>query len=57
MDVCEGVLQEAHVALTPGKDFGDYHGEQFVRLSFASAEAELEEGLQRLAVFMQGLHG
>lgn len=52
MTFCERVLQEAHVALTPGNDFGEFQGEQYVRLSFASAEAELEEGLQRLKLFM-----
>ncbi|WP_342805970.1 aminotransferase class I/II-fold pyridoxal phosphate-dependent enzyme [Alteromonas sp. M12] len=55
MDFCERVLQEAHVALTPGNDFGEYQGDHFVRLSFASAESELEEGLQRLAGFMKKL--
>lgn len=55
MAFCERALQEVHVALTPGNDFGEYQGDHFVRLSFASAESELEEGLQRLAVFMQKL--
>lgn len=55
MTFCERVLQEVHVALTPGNDFGEFQGDQFVRLSFASAESELEEGLQRLATFMEGL--
>ena len=56
MTFCERLLQEAHVALTPGNDFGDYQGEQFVRLSFASGEAQLAEGLARLARFMQNNH-
>lgn len=55
MDFCERVLQEAHVALTPGNDFGELQGDKYVRLSFASAEAELEQGLQRLAQFMEQL--
>ncbi|MEP4890729.1 MAG: aminotransferase class I/II-fold pyridoxal phosphate-dependent enzyme [Aliiglaciecola sp.] len=55
MDFCDRALQEAHVALTPGNDFGDYHSDHFVRLSFASAESELEEGLQRLARFMENI--
>ena len=55
MTFCERVLQEAHVALTPGNDFGEYQGDQYVRLSFASAESELEEGLRRLAIFMEHL--
>lgn len=53
MTFCERVLQEVHVSLTPGMDFGDYQDEQYVRLSFASAESELEEGLFRLKTFME----
>jgi aspartate/methionine/tyrosine aminotransferase len=56
MTFCERVLQEVHVALTPGNDFGEFQGDKYVRLSFASAESELEEGLQRLATFMEGLN-
>lgn len=56
MTFCDRVLQEAHVALTPGNDFGEHQGNQFVRLSFASAEAELEEGLHRLSGFMERLN-
>ncbi len=55
MTFCERVLQEAYVSLTPGNDFGEYQGDQFVRLSFASAESELKEGLDRLALFMNNL--
>jgi len=56
MTFCERVLQEAHVALTPGNDFGEHQGKEFVRLSFASAESELEAGLHRLAMFMERLN-
>ncbi|MDO6561630.1 aminotransferase class I/II-fold pyridoxal phosphate-dependent enzyme [Paraglaciecola chathamensis] len=55
MDFCERALQEAHVALTPGNDFGEHQGDHYVRLSFASAENELTEGLQRLERFMKSL--
>ena len=55
MDFCERALQEAHVALTPGNDFGEHQGDHYVRLSFASAESELTEGLQRLERFMKSL--
>lgn len=53
MTFCERVLQEVHVALTPGNDFGEFEGDMYVRLSFASNESELEEGLHRLAKFME----
>jgi len=58
MTFCERVLQEAHVSLTPGNDFGEFEGDKYVRLSFASSESELKEGLTRLARFMDKIkHG
>jgi aspartate/methionine/tyrosine aminotransferase len=48
MAFCERVLHEAHVALTPGYDFGHARAGQHVRLSYAAAEADLVEALQRL---------
>jgi aspartate/methionine/tyrosine aminotransferase len=56
MIFCERVLQDVHVALTPGNDFGEFQGDQYVRLSFASAESKLEEGLHRLSIFMGSLN-
>lgn len=53
MTFCERVLQEVHVALTPSDDFSAQQDKQFVRLSYASAESELEEGLRRLSKFME----
>lgn len=52
---CERVLEEAYVALTPGKDFGPGGADAYVRLSYATATEGLEEGLRRLALFMQNL--
>jgi aspartate/methionine/tyrosine aminotransferase len=49
MTFCERVLQEAHVALTPGYDFGRAGAGHHVRLSYAAAEADLTEALERLA--------
>ncbi len=48
-DFCFDMMQRAHVALTPGRDFGPHAAERFVRLSFASSMHELEQALQRLA--------
>jgi aspartate/methionine/tyrosine aminotransferase len=41
-------LDEAHVALGPGRDFGEV-SEGFVRFSFATARPEIEEALRRLS--------
>jgi aspartate/methionine/tyrosine aminotransferase len=49
---CEAVLQEAHVALTPGKDFGECGAHTFVRLSYAASTDRLQDALKRLGRFM-----
>lgn len=56
-EFCERALESAHVALTPGKDFGDIGAEQYVRLSYATAESDLRIGLERLGEFVAGLPG
>jgi aspartate/methionine/tyrosine aminotransferase len=48
-EFCFDMMRRAHVALTPGRDFGPHAAERFVRLSFASSMHELEQALQRLA--------
>ncbi len=52
---CEQVLREAHVALTPGYDFGHARAGAHVRLSYAAAEADLREALQRMGAVMPRL--
>ena len=54
---CERALEEAHVALTPGRDFGPATGSTHVRLSYAAGREELAEGLERLGGFVAGLGG
>ena len=48
-DFCFDMMQRAHVALTPGRDFGPHAAERYLRLSFASSMPQLEQALQRLA--------
>ena len=52
---CERALDEAHVALTPGRDFGQATADTHVRLSYAASREALAEGLERLGRFMQSL--
>jgi aspartate/methionine/tyrosine aminotransferase len=47
-DFCFDLMRRAHLALTPGRDFGPHLGERFLRLSFASSMAQLQEAVQRL---------
>ncbi len=55
MTFCERALQEAHVALTPGHDFGVCGGAAHVRLSYAASKEDLSEGLTRLQRFVANL--
>ena len=52
MAFCEQALQQAHVALTPGQDFGLCSAASHVRLSYAASRADLQEGLARLGRFV-----
>lgn len=52
---CEQALDQAHVALTPGRDFGATTADTHVRLSYAASPEELTEGLDRLGRFVAGL--
>lgn len=45
------ILEEAKVALVPGKDFG-LGGEAYIRLCFAREEAKIVEGIKRIQKFM-----
>ena len=52
---CERALDEAHVALTPGRDFGAATADTHVRLSYAASREALTEGLERLGRFVAQL--
>jgi aspartate/methionine/tyrosine aminotransferase len=47
-DFCFDMMRRAHVALTPGRDFGPAAAERYVRLSFASSMPQLQEAVRRL---------
>ncbi|RZI85200.1 MAG: aminotransferase class I/II-fold pyridoxal phosphate-dependent enzyme [Rubrivivax sp.] len=57
MRFCELALEEAHVALTPGDDFGVCGAARHVRLSYAASQSDLAEGLERLKRFIAALAG
>lgn len=54
---CERALKEAHIALTPGRDFGEATADTHVRLSYAASREALREGLRRIGDFVAELHG
>ena len=55
LDFADALLSEHHVAVVPGEEFGGC-GRNHIRLSFACAEEQIEQGMTRLAHFVAGLH-
>jgi aspartate/methionine/tyrosine aminotransferase len=53
-DFCFDLMRRAHVALTPGRDFGPAQADRYVRLSFASSMPQLEAAVARLARVLAG---
>ncbi|MGV9711806.1 aminotransferase class I/II-fold pyridoxal phosphate-dependent enzyme [Gordonia sp. NPDC003424] len=51
-EFCDRALREAHVALTPGMDFGEQTADTHIRLSYSASADELSEGLRRLGRFV-----
>jgi aspartate/methionine/tyrosine aminotransferase len=49
----ERLLEEAGVAVTPGRDFGAHEPERHLRFAYTTSLAELEEGVRRLRAFLR----
>ena len=52
VNFAKSVLDEVHVAITPGIDFDPERGLTTIRLSYACSTLDLKEGLKRLEKFM-----
>ncbi|MGR3466694.1 MAG: pyridoxal phosphate-dependent aminotransferase [Shimia sp.] len=51
LSLARDVLEKAGVAVTPGLDFDAARGARTLRLSYASATADMEQGLRRLTAY------
>ncbi len=49
--LAEDILEKAGVAVSPGVDFDPFRGRQMLRMSYARATADIEEGLARLKAY------
>ncbi len=49
------LLEEAHVAVVPGDNFGSIDGSQYIRLSYATSMENIQAGMDRLEQFCQNL--
>lgn len=51
-DFCSQLLQKTGVAITPGKDFGNYKADQHIRLAYTTDEPQLREAVNRIKNFI-----
>ncbi len=49
------LLEEAHVAVVPGDNFGSKDGMHFIRLSYATSMENIQAGMDRLEAFCKSL--
>ena len=49
---CEELLESAHVALTPGKDFGEIRPERFLRFAYTRPIDQLASAVERIRRFL-----
>ena len=52
-DFAHAALHQAHVAITPGRDFGSFETAQFVRFSTANSMDELHMAIARLKAWLK----
>jgi aspartate/methionine/tyrosine aminotransferase len=53
-DFAFDIMKRAHVAITPGRDFGHHGSERFVRFSYANHQAQLVEAVRRIGQVLSG---
>ncbi|WP_293648780.1 pyridoxal phosphate-dependent aminotransferase [Thiolapillus sp.] len=51
-DFARQLLDRAAVAITPGRDFGSYRAEKFVRFAYTTDLSRLKLGVERIAAFL-----
>ena len=51
-DFCRRLLELARVAITPGRDFGSYRAEKYVRFAYTTGMDRLRLGVERLRAFL-----
>jgi aspartate/methionine/tyrosine aminotransferase len=53
LDFARRMLEEAHVAATPGIDFDPVHGKSFLRFCYAGSRQETEEAIARVTRWLK----
>jgi aspartate/methionine/tyrosine aminotransferase len=53
-DFAKRMLEEAHVATTPGVDFDPARGHRYIRFCYAGSAAEMHEAVERIGGWLRG---
>lgn len=53
-DFCWRLLEEQHIAVTPGLDFGNYQANRFIRFSYTTGLDRIAQALERLESRING---
>ncbi len=53
LDFAKRMLEEAHIAATPGADFDPVRGRRYIRFCYAGSGAEMHEAVARLRRWLQ----
>ena len=51
-DLAYEIMHKAHLAVTPGRDFGSYETAKFIRFSTANSLPQLQQAIERLRVML-----
>ncbi len=54
-EFADRLLENANVCVVPGTDFGHHDPDRYVRMSYATSMAQLDEALERIGRFLQTL--
>src|SRR5262249_50414555 len=52
-DFAKRMLEETHVAVTPGADFDPVRGKSFIRFCYAGSAAEMREAVERIGRWLR----
>jgi aspartate/methionine/tyrosine aminotransferase len=51
-EFAKNMLEQAHVAATPGVDFDPFHGRRFIRFSYARSSQDMHDAVARLSKWL-----
>ena len=54
-DFSDQLLEQAHVAVVPGDNFGSMDGARYIRISYATSMENIKEGMDRMETFCKSI--